>query len=350
MSQKSGSPSIENTSPSVSIVVLNYNGYGLLRICLPSLAKTDYPKYEIIVVDNGSTDESVNYLRNNWNHCIRIIELKKNLGFAQGNNIGIRNANGEIIALLNNDMEVDMKWLRSAVEALMSDEKAAAVQSKIMQHADRDKIDCAGLSFDRFGLVVNVGLHEEDLGQYDHLHEIWGCCGGALIGWKHLLIEAGLFDDAFFIYYEDVDLSWRLKLSGYKMLLAPSSVVYHMSKATSKTIPSTFLVFHSTKNYIASSLKNYSFRTLIFKTPSIFFIVIGALLFEILKGRYGLFIARLKSILWICRNLGYILKERHKIQHTLRTEGMTDDVLFIHDKRARSSNLLSVIKSKAKGL
>jgi GT2 family glycosyltransferase len=335
----------ESEFPFVSVIILNYNGYQCLKVCLPSLVKTDYPKFEIIVVDNGSTDQSVDYLRNNWQHCIRIIELHENLGFAEGNNIGILNANGEIIAILNNDIEVEGNWLRSAVGALLSDRKVAAVQSKIMQYAERDKIDCVGLSFDKFGLVVNVGRDEKDHGQYDYLHEIWGCSGGAMIGWKHRLIEAGLFDRTFFIYYEDVDLSWRLKLCGYKMLLAPSSFVYHMGKATSKTIPSSFVVFHSTKNYIASWLKNYSLRMLIIKCPSIFFIVVGALLFEIVQGRYDLFMARLKSIMWIWRNLRNILKERHKIQHVLRRKEVDDNIIFTQDKKIRSNNLLYVIRS-----
>jgi GT2 family glycosyltransferase len=345
LSTKSIYPSTDNNFPSASIVVLNYNGHQWLKICLPSLMKTDYPKFEIIVVDNGSTDQSIDYLRNNWQHCIRIIQLHQNLGFAEGNNVGIRNANGEIIALLNNDIEVDMNWLRSAVEALMSDTNVAAVQSKIMQYAERDKINCAGLAFDRFALTVAVGRNEIDRGQYDYVHEIWGCSGGAMIGWKHRLIEAGLFDSTFFIYYEDVDLNWRLKLSGYKMLLAPSSLVYHMEKATSKTLPTGFEVYHTTKNYIASCLKNYSLRTLIFKCPSIFFIVGGALLFEIAKGRYDVLMARLKSIMWVWRNLSHILKERHNVQHTLRRKGVNDDILFTKDKKVRSSNILLIVKS-----
>ena len=129
-----------------------------------------------------------------------------------------------------------------------------------------------------------------------------------MIGWKRQLVEAGLFDNSFFIYYEDVDLSWRLRLYGYKMLLASSSLVYHMERATLKILPSAFVVFHTTKNYIAACLKN-SLRTLVLKSPSIFFIVTGASLFEIVQGRYDLFMARLKSIVWVWHNIRYILKK-----------------------------------------
>ena len=166
-----------------------------------------------------------------------------------------------------------------------------------------------------------------------------------MIGWKQRFFEAGLFDKTFFIYYEDVDLSWRLKLSGYKMLLVPSSIVYHVGQGTSKEVPSGFVVFHSTKNYIASWLKNYSLRTLIFKCPLVLFVVTGALLIEIVKGRYDLLLARLKSILWIWRNLRHILKERHKVQHVVRRKGVRDDILFIRDEKVSKGNLLYVIKS-----
>jgi GT2 family glycosyltransferase len=167
---------------------------------LPSrLVETDYPKFEIIVVDNGSSDHSIDYLRYIWEHRIRIIELPENLGFAEGNNIGIQNSY-DVIALLNNDIEVEQNWLRRGVESLMSDKNVAAVQPKIMQY---------------------------------------------------------------------VDLSWRLKLLGYRMLLALSSVVYHIGQGSSNTIPTSFVVFHTTKNYISLWLKNCGLRTLIFKIPSI---------------------------------------------------------------------------------
>ena len=272
--------------PLASIVILNYNGYKWLKLCIPSLIKTNYSEFEIIIVDNGSTDQSVEYLRKNWQHCIKIIELGENLGFAEGNNIGIREAKGDIIALLNNDMEVDKDWLRVAVEALQSDERVGAVQPKIMQHDNKETIYCAGLSIDKFGLCTQIGFGEKDYGQYDYLSEIWGSCGGAMVGWKHLLMKVGLFDPAFFIYYEDVDLSWRIKLSGYNILLASSSLVYHVGSATAKSLPSEFVKFHITKNIIISWLKNYSLRTLILNWPLHLLFIAGALLFGINNGGF----------------------------------------------------------------
>jgi GT2 family glycosyltransferase len=242
-------------------------------------------------------------------------------------------------------MEVDKDWLRAAVEALLSDERVGAVQSKIMQYDNREKLYCAGLSIDKFGLIVPIGLGEIDYGQYGYLSEIWGSCGGAMVGWKHILIKAGLFDPSFFIYYEDVDLSWRIKLSGYNILLASSSLVYHVGAATSKSLPSQFVTFHATKNLFISWLKNYSLRTLILNWPILLFIVAGALLRGIKKGGFGGFMACFKSIIWILCHLNYILKERHKVQHVIRKKDVNDDSVFSTPyKNRKYSHLFYFIK------
>jgi GT2 family glycosyltransferase len=331
--------------PFASIVIINYNGYKWLKLCIPSLIKTEYPEFEIIIVDNGSTDQSIEYLRNNWQHRIKIIELRENLGFPEGCNIGIREAKGDIIALLNNDMEVHKDWLRAAVEALLADEKVGAVQSKMMQHDDKEKIYCAGFSTDKFGLCLPIGYGEIDYGQYDYLSEIWGSCGGAMVAWKHILMKAGLFDPSFFIYYDDVDLSWRIKLSGYNIMLASSSLVYHVGAATTKSLPSQFVTFHATKNLISLWLKNYSLRTLILNSPILLFIIAGGLLLAIKNGGFGQFMARFKSIIWVLCNLNNILIERKKVQHVIREKEVIDESVFsTPNKNRSSSNLLFFVK------
>lgn len=332
--------------PFASIVIVNYNGHKWLKLCIPSLIKTEYSEFEIIIVDNGSTDESIEYLKNSWESYIKIVQLRENSGFAEGCNIGIRQAKGDIIALINNDMEVDKDWLKAAVQALLSNRTVAAVQPKIMQHEDKEKIYCAGLSVDKFGLCLSIGSGETDHGQYDYLSEIWGSCGGAMVAWKHLLIKAGLFDPSFFIYYEDVDLSWRIKLSGYNILLVPSSLVYHVGAGTSKSLSSQFVTFHKTKNLIILWLKNYSLRTLIHNWPTLLFIIAGALLLGIKNGGFSLFIARFRSIIWVFRNLDHILKERHRVQQRIRKKEVSDDsILSSPDKNKRkSSHLISFVK------
>jgi GT2 family glycosyltransferase len=328
--------------PSVSIIIVNHNGYQWLRSFFPSVMDTNYPKFEIIVVDNGSTDQSLEYLRNYQDNLVRIIKLKNNLGFAQASNTGIREANGEIIAFLNNDIEVDKNWLIAAVEKLLSEDRAGAVQSKMMHYDKRNKIDCVGVSVDKFGIHVPIGYDEVDYGQYDELTEIGACCGGAMIVWKDVLTKTGFFDTKFFLYYEDLDLSWRIRLSGYKILPAQSSMVYHLGSATSKTMPSANVAFHITKNHIISWLKNSRLITLILYWPVLLFLIAGYSLFDMIHGRYGHVAAHLKAVVWVLLHINYILKERYKIQHTIRKpEVNSDNILFIGNKDNRSSSNLS---------
>jgi GT2 family glycosyltransferase len=338
----------QKSLPNVSIIIINRNGHHWLRSFFPSIMNTNYPKFEIIVVDNGSTDQSISYLRNYPDNKVHVIELKDNLGFARAANVGIRDANGEIIAFLNNDIEVDENWLMAAVEKLLSEERVGAVQSKMMQYDRRNKIDCVGVSVDKFGIDVPIGYDEVDYGQYDKLAEIGACCGGAMIVWKNVLVKTGFFDTKFFIYYEDLDLSWRIRLSGYKILPAPSSMVYHVGSATSKSMPSAHVAFHITKNHIVSWLKNSRLITLILYWPVLLFLITCYSLFDMIHGRYGHVAAYIKAVVWVLLHINYILKERHRIQHTIRKpEVNSDNILFIGNKDNRSSSNLSFRVKKA---
>ena len=120
----------------------------------------------------------------------------------------------------------------AAITKLISDNAIAAIQCKIMRYDERDKIDCIGLSVDRYNIFRNIGFAEIDKGQYDNLEEIGACTGGAMIIWKPIFDEIGHFDDLYFMYFEDIDLSWRLKLRGYKICPAISSVVYHVGSGS----------------------------------------------------------------------------------------------------------------------
>jgi len=327
----------KKSHPLVSIILVNYNGLKWLQLCLHSLLDTDYPEFEILVVDNASTDGSVDYLeRNYYSDRIRMIKLDENLGFCEGCNIGFRESRGEIIALLNTDVEVDNKWLRSAVEKLQSSDNVGSVQCKMMLYANKRIIDCTGLSVDRHGLVAKIGEGEIDHGQYDGLPEIWASSGGAMIVWRHILAKVGLFDPMYFLYYDDVDLSWRIRLLGYKNLPDPSSIVYHMGSATTRTMPSSFIIFHSTKNHISSWLKNYSLGSLITKMPMLSALVIGSLILELLHGRFGHFKARVKSLIWVLRSINYILNERHKVQHMIRR--VSDSMVFTNGEYNNNSS------------
>lgn len=315
---------------------------------MDSLINTLYHDFEIIVVDNGSSDQSVEYLKQR-SSSIQVIELKENKGFAEGANAGAKQATGRILAFVNNDMEFQPDWLINAVRILVSNKSAAAVQSKILVYGNREEIDSIGLSVDRFNIVLPIGRHEIDRGQYDNLREIGACSGGAMIIWKNIFQDIGDFDPTYFMYYEDVDLSWRVRLKGFRILPAQSSVVYHFGSATSRisSIPTEwdvppFFAFHTTKNYIYCWLKNSSSKILFLYWPVVLFVVIIKIFFELLNGRVPAALSQAKGIVWNLTHLKLIAKERSEIRKIRMVK--SDDVLLattIH----RHSHLLAWMRN-----
>lgn len=222
--------------PKVSIVIVNWDGKRYLEICLPSVFNLNYPNYDVILVDNGSTDSSVEFVKRNYPK-VKIIRLDKNYGFAKGNNIGIEEAlkdtNVKYIALLNNDTRVDKNWLSELVKVAESDEKVGMCAPKILRMDNPIIIDSTGAVF-KWGSICDRGRGKVDKGQYDKKLSIVGAGGGSGLFKREMLEEIGLFDDDFFAYYEDSELIWRAYKEGWKARYVPTSIVYHKGGGTSK--------------------------------------------------------------------------------------------------------------------
>lgn len=210
----------------VSVVVVNWNGMNYLAECLESVALQTYAPKELIVVDNGSTDASLQWLRRNSDHGYRLIELKTNTGFAHGANTGIRASLGEFIALLNNDAVAEREWLVRLVAAATAPD-VGMVASKILFYDRRDVIDKAGHLFYPDGLNRGRGAGEPDQGQYDRSSEIFFPDGCAALYRRSMLQDTGLFDEQFFSYGDDADLGLRARWCGWKCAYAPEARVYH---------------------------------------------------------------------------------------------------------------------------
>lgn len=217
--------SLAHDLPFVSVIIVHYNGKRLIKGCLDSLLKLDYPeeKREILVVDNGSRDGSVAYIRNHY-PAVRILKNDVN-NYARANNLGIRAAKGEFVALLNNDTKVDPYWLSELVHRIRSDECAAVAGSKILFFDGR--IQSAGHEKRPRDYWADRGLGEKDCGQYDRTEEVISVSNVAVLYRKDALEKAGFFDEDFNMYSEDLDMNYRLRGFGYKVLFAPRSVVYH---------------------------------------------------------------------------------------------------------------------------
>jgi len=219
----------------VSIIIVNWNGKKYLSDCLTSVLNQTYPNYEIILVDNGSNDGSIEFVREKYPE-VKITKLDKNYGFAKGNNIGMKEAlkdkDVKYIALLNNDTKVDKNWLSELVKVVASDEKIGICTSKILR-MDKLTIDSTGHVL-RLGMLADRGRNKIDRGQYDDKLDIFGACAAACLYKREMLEEIGLFDESFFAYYEDAELSWRAYKNGWKARYVPTSVVYHKGGGTSK--------------------------------------------------------------------------------------------------------------------
>lgn len=246
--------SLEN--PLVSVVIVNWNGKQHLAECLDSLVAQNIKDREIVLVDNGSHDGSVEMVQGAY-PFIRVVSLPENLGFAGGNNAGIRIASGKYIALLNNDTRVDPEWMPSLLkEAEASPPHVGMWASKILSYENPELIDNVGLLMYPDGLGRGKGRLEKDEGQYDQTGEAFFPSGCAGLYRREMLDEIGLFDEDFFAYADDVDLGLRARLAGWQCIYVPSAKVYHKYSASSSA-HSPFKAFLVERNRIWVLLKYY---------------------------------------------------------------------------------------------
>jgi len=226
-----------DSCPRVAIVVLSWNGYEVTRDCLKSLSQIDYRNYQVILVDNGSTDESAARLALEFPHLI-VIRSPQNLGYSGGNNLGIRYAlekDDSYVLLLNNDTLVATDFLTQLIQAAENDAPVGVLNPKILYADAPDRIWCAGGTFNLWcGLASAVGNRRRDNGRYDRQAEVTFATGCALLIKTAVVKQIGLLDERFFLYCEDVDWSYRALRAGFKVLYVPSSVVWHKDSYTVK--------------------------------------------------------------------------------------------------------------------
>lgn len=219
-------------SPVVSVVVLNLNRRDLLDMCLGSLWRQTFKDFEVVVVDNGSSDDSLKFLKTVSDRRLQIVALPENRGFTGGCNAGIVRAGGRYIATLNNDAEADPRWLEQLVRVMESDSRVGMCASKILFHGDRSRIDKAGHLIYWDGLNHGRGSGEADRGQFEVQEEVLFPDGAAALYRRDMLDQSGVFDESFFAYGDDADLGLRGRLAGWTCVYAPTAVVYHIHSAT----------------------------------------------------------------------------------------------------------------------
>ena len=258
--------------PKVSIVILNYNGRKYLELFLPSVLASSYANKEVIIADNGSTDDSIQFLQQNFPH-LRIILLPTNIGFSKGYNQALKEVQSDYYVLLNSDVETPSHWIEPVIELMESDKLIGACQPKILSHNDKHLfeyagaaggwMDCLGYPFAR-GRIFDVC--ETDQGQYNTIQPIFWASGAAMFVRAGLYHELSGLEEYFFAHMEEIDFCWRVQLAGYNIYVCPDSLVYHVGGGT---LPkgNERKVFLNFRNNLIMLAKNLPFRQTIWKIP-----------------------------------------------------------------------------------
>lgn len=294
--------------PSVAIVILNWNGKSFLQQFLPSVLATTWPNYRVVVADNASTDDSVNFLRQNF-PSVEIIVLSKNFGFAKGYNEALKQVKSDYYVLLNSDVEVTPGWLEPMVELLEQQVQYAACQPRIRSFHQKNFFEYAGGAggwIDAYGYPFARGrvfnTCEEDRGQYDSTKPVFWASGAALLIKSSYYHQLEGFDEYLFAHQEEIDLCWRLQLAGYKVFCCPQSVVYHVGGGTLPRGNSrkTFLNFRNNQIILA---KNLPWSQKWWKIPFRMMLDQVSALKALLGGDGGYFMAVIKAhlafVYWI---------------------------------------------------
>lgn len=313
------------TFPLVSILLLNYNGMKYIQNCVESVLKSEYENFELILVDNNSTDDSIGIVTTKFKDPrIKIIRNKTNVAFAAGNNIGAKHANGEYIICLNIDTVVDKRWLAEMIPIMERDKTIGAAQPKLLSLDDKITYDSAGDYTDFYGTFIRRGgdWFEKDEGQYDTIHDIFSARGAALVTRKDIIQKIGLFDECFFMGAEDFDFCWRVRLFGKRVVFIPKSIVYHKGKGISLQEPS---VVKTTKvETFVCLMKNYDTYNMIKYAilPLVIPMITGLFLLEPFLFKKQNKLRRIKSKLmtyhWLVTNTQKLRDNRNYIQNDVR--------------------------------
>jgi GT2 family glycosyltransferase len=306
----------------IDVVIPHYQGRERLLRCLEALFKTEYPSFQVLLVDNGSEDGSCDEALRLFPQ-LQVLRLEENRGFAGGCNAGVLQCQNEFVALLNDDTEVNPDWLSQLISRISTDAQIAVVQPKLRRLTEKDKFEYAGGAggmIDIYGYPFCYGrvfeTIEVDSGQYDRIRRIFWASGSACLFRRSLYLRANGLDEKFFAHQEEIDLNWRLQLMGYWIEAVPSAVVYHYGGGT---LPPTNLKkkYFNHRNSIMMLIKNYELKTLIRVIPVRLLLEAAAVILAIKQRDFRRILAILGALCWNLFKLPLLIKERKTI-HSLR--------------------------------
>lgn len=321
-------------TPLVSVIIVNWNGGRVFRECLESLTKINYSNWELIIVDNGSSDGSQRLLQNFQFACpagkqaisnFQLIQNKTNIGFAKANNQGYQKSKGKYILLLNNDTKVTPGFLTRLVARINADGKLGVIQPKIFLMSKPDCLDNAGSFLTRIGFLEHWGFGERDGLEFNNEREIFSAKGACMLIRREVIEKVGLFDPDFISYFEESDFCWRVWLGGWKVLFYPQAVVHHRLGYTIRRLDVSNLNYLYCRNRITSMIKNLELINLLVILPLHLVISLGIALIFLIKRMPKNSTTIFKAIGWNFMHLPGIYQKRKLVQ---RIRILSDKLLF----------------------
>tara|TARA_Y100000994_G_scaffold138292_1_gene113372 strand:- start:1105 stop:2079 length:975 start_codon:yes stop_codon:yes gene_type:complete len=299
---------------SLGVVILNWNGENLIKKFLPSVIKYTPIIHNIYLIDNGSNDDSVEFIRSNFNR-VKIIKLDKNYGFAKGYNIGLKNIDDDILCLLNNDVEVSENWTEEILKQFAAEPNTAVIQPKLKDYYNKSNFDYAGAAggfLDKYGYpYCNGRIYnnvEVDKNQYDKTREIFWACGACFFIRNNIFKKFGGFDDVYWAHFEEIDLCWRLQNHGFKIRFNAKSIVYHANGGT---------LNHNNPNKTYLNYRNMLFTITKNSKNNLFFLLIEKFFIDLIIAVYTLFnkgimhfVAIIKAYLSFYKHINLLIKFR----------------------------------------
>jgi len=276
-----------------TIVIPNYNGKHFLEPCLKSLSKQTEKYFEIIIVDNGSTDGSVEYIKEHF-PLVSLIALDENYGFSRAVNEGIKASITPYVILLNNDTTVHIDFVKKMIFSIEKSPKIFSVSSKMVQMNNPELLDSAGDLYTLIGWAVNRGSGRL-VDYYKTSGKIFSACGGAAIYRRSVFDEIGFFDESYFAYLEDIDIGYRAKIHGYHNYYTPHAIVYHLGSGSSGSNHNSFKVKLTARNSIWLNYKNMPLLQLIVNALPLFIGYLVKTLFFVKRGYYQDYLDGLKE-------------------------------------------------------
>ncbi len=309
--------------PKVAVVILCWNGKSFLEEFLPHLLQTTYPNVEYVVADNASTDDSVAFVKEHYPQ-ITLLEADENTGFAEGYNVALKQVEADIYVLLNQDVEVTPGWIEPVVKMMQGDPTIGAVQPKLRAQLEKEKFEYAGAAgghLDSFGYAFTKGRVfwdiEDDKGQYDKEAELVWATGACMFVRAKLYHRFGGLDGDFFAHMEEIDLCWRMKNAGYRIMLCPDSTTYHVGGG-SLSYGSPMKTYLNFRNNLSLLMKNHlGWSILLIMPVRLALDVVSAYKF-LLEGEPKHWWAVARAHFYFFSHLPSLVKKRLKVKRTLK--------------------------------